>query len=190
MKRGYRASSPLYGARPHRRRLFDIQPEIVAYDLHPKYLSTKWALEQEGVHLMGIQHHHAHVASCLVDNGEEGPAIGVAFDDLGYGTDGTMWGGEFLVAGLTCFERVGHLCRLAMPGGATVVREPWRMAVVYLEAVFGRDVPPLAIIHLHQERWGAVLQMAPSGLHSPLTSSVGRLFDVVTALLGVRDQVS
>jgi hydrogenase maturation protein HypF len=174
----------------HFRRLFDIQPEIVAYDLHPEYLSTKWALDQEGVELVGVQHHHAHIASCLADNGEAGPAIGVAFDGLGYGSDGTLWGGEFLLADLRGFARIGHLRMLPMPGGAAAIREPWRMAAVYLEAACGGDVPPLAVAQRQRARWGAVLQMARSGLHSPLTSSVGRLFDAVAAILGVRDRVS
>jgi hydrogenase maturation protein HypF len=174
----------------HFQRLFDMCPEIVAYDLHPEYLSTKWALEQEGMELFGVQHHHAHVASCLADNGEEGPVIGVAFDGLGYGTDGTMWGGEFLVADMRGFVRAGHLSVLPMPGGVAAVREPWRMAAIYLDEVFGDDVPPMAVKQRHEARWGIVLQIARSGLHSPLTSSVGRLFDAVAALLGVRDQVS
>jgi hydrogenase maturation protein HypF len=174
----------------HFRRLFDIRPEIVAYDLHPEYLSTKWALDQEGVELIGVQHHHAHIASCLADNGEAGPAIGVAFDGLGYGSDGTLWGGESLLADLRGFARVGHLRRLPMPGGAAAIREPWRMAAVYLEAACGGDVPPLAVVQRQRARWEAVLQVARSGLHSPLTSSVGRLFDAVAAILGVRDRVS
>jgi hydrogenase maturation protein HypF len=171
-------------------RLFDVRPEIVAYDLHPEYLSTKWALEHEGVELFGVQHHHAHVASCLADNGEEGPVIGVAFDGLGYGTDGTMWGGEFFVADFKGFVRAGHISVLPMPGGVAAIREPWRMAAIYLDEVFGDDVPPVAVKQRHEARWRLVLQIARAGLHSPLTSSVGRLFDAVAALLGVRDQVS
>jgi hydrogenase maturation protein HypF len=174
----------------HFQRLLDVRPEIVAYDLHPEYLSTKWALEQEGMELCGVQHHHAHVASCLADNGESGPVIGVAFDGLGYGTDGTMWGGEFLVADLRGFARAGHLSVLPMPGGTAAVREPWRMAAIYLDEIFGADMPPLAVRHRHERRWGIVVQIARAGLHSPLTSSVGRLFDAVAALLGVRDEVS
>ena len=174
----------------HFQRLFDVRPEIVAYDLHPEYLSTKWALEQEGIELCGVQHHHAHVASCLADNGETGPVIGVAFDGLGYGTDGTMWGGEFLVADLRGFVRAGHLRVLPMPGGVAAVREPWRMAAVYLDAIFGDNMPPMAVRQRHERRWGMIVQIARAGLHSPLTSSVGRLFDAVAALLGVRDEVS
>ena len=105
----------------------------MAHDLHPEYLSTKYALELDDVDLEPVQHHHAHIASCLADNGEEGPVIGVAFDGTGYGTDGTIWGGEFLAAGLAAFERGGHLAPVPMPGGAAAIRQPWRMAAAYLE---------------------------------------------------------
>ncbi len=129
----------------HFGRLFDVRPEVVAHDLHPEYLSTKYAVELEEaaghLALTGVQHHHAHVASCLADNGEAGPVIGVAFDGLGWGTDGTVWGGEILVADLAGFERVGHLETVAMPGGAAAIREPWRMAAAWLDAIYGPDVP-------------------------------------------------
>jgi hydrogenase maturation protein HypF len=174
----------------HFQRLFDVRPTIVAYDLHPEYLSTKWALDQEGVELCGVQHHHAHVASCLADNAEAGPVIGVAFDGLGYGTDGTMWGGEFLVADLRDFERVGHLAPVAMPGGAAAIKEPWRMAAVYLEEAFGCHPPALDVMQRHASQWQSVLKMARAGLFAPLTSSAGRLFDAVAALLGVRDSIT
>jgi hydrogenase maturation protein HypF len=177
-------------------RLFDIRPEVVAHDLHPEYLSTKHVHdlaegELSGVELTGVQHHHAHIASCLADNGEDGPVIGVAFDGLGFGTDGTIWGGELLVADLAGFLRVGHFAPVAMPGGAAAIREPWRMAAAYLESAFGGQVPErLGVVARNQERWGSVVRLARSGLSSPLTSSAGRLFDAVAALLGVRDVVN
>ena len=122
----------------HFRRLFDVDPQVVAHDLHPEYLSTKYAVElaeTSPVQLEGVQHHHAHIASCLADNGDaDGPVIGVAFDGTGYGTDGTIWGGEFLVADLAGFERGGHLAPVPMPGGAAAIRQPWRMAAAYLAA--------------------------------------------------------
>jgi hydrogenase maturation protein HypF len=121
----------------HFSRLFDITPQVVAYDLHPEYLSTKYALDTGGVDLVGVQHHHAHIASCLADNGAGdaagGPVIGVAFDGTGYGTDGTIWGGEFLIATPAEFLRAGHLAPVPMPGGAAAIRQPWRMAAAYLD---------------------------------------------------------
>src|SRR6202042_1962789 len=118
----------------HFSRLFDIVPQAVAYDLHPEYLSTKYALDLDGVDLIGVQHHHAHIASCLADNGIEGPVIGVAFDGTGYGTDGTIWGGEFLIADLTKFLRAAFLAPVPLPGAAAAIRQPWRMAAAYLSA--------------------------------------------------------
>jgi hydrogenase maturation protein HypF len=169
----------------HFRRLFDIDPQVVAYDLHPEYLSTKYALELDGVELQGVQHHHAHIASCLADNGhgvEDGPVIGVAFDGTGYGPDGTIWGGEFLAAGLASFERGGHLAPAPMPGGAAAVRQPWRMAAAY--------VADPEVARRHPDQWPAVVAMAAKGVNSPLTSSAGRLFDAAAALLGVRDSIN
>jgi hydrogenase maturation protein HypF len=181
----------------HLCRLFDVRPEIVAHDLHPEYLSTKYATGQVGVELVGVQHHHAHIASCLADNNEQGPVIGVAFDGLGLGTDGTLWGGELLAADLADFQRLGHLAAVPMPGGAAAVREPWRMAAAYLYAVFGDAVPRLDVVRRHADRWASVVAVARSatgaagsGLNAPRTSSAGRLFDAVSAILGVRDTVT
>ncbi|TYB70448.1 carbamoyltransferase HypF [Nonomuraea sp. PA05] len=163
--------------------LFDIRPEIVAHDLHPGYLSTRHALDIHGVDHVGVQHHHAHIASCLADNGDPGPVIGVAFDGLGHGTDGTLWGGEFLRADLTGYERLGHLAQVPMPGGAAAIRQPWRMTAAYL-----RDQHPgLAVTERNAEHWADVLRLAAD---APLTSSAGRLFDAVSALLGVRDKIT
>jgi hydrogenase maturation protein HypF len=170
----------------HLGRLFGIEPAVVAHDLHPEYLSTKYALDRGGVDLIGVQHHHAHIASCLADNGETGPVIGVAFDGTGYGLDGTIWGGEFLVAGLTGFERAGHLAPVPLPGGAAAIRQPWRMAAAYL----GLGGAGLDVARRHEDQWAAVLSMARRGVNAPLTSSAGRLFDAVSALLGVRDTIN
>jgi hydrogenase maturation protein HypF len=165
----------------------EISPEVVAHDLHPEYLSTKFALELDVEH-RAVQHHHAHIASCLAEHGEQGPVIGIAFDGLGWGTDGTAWGGELLVCNLDTFERAGHLLPVPMPGGAAAVREPWRMAVSWGLQALGHDrvgevVGPL------DDRWPAVRAVAASGRALP-TSSAGRLFDAVAALLGVRSRVS
>jgi hydrogenase maturation protein HypF len=175
----------------HFRRLFDIDPGVVAHDLHPEYLSTKYAVDlaEDGpVQLAGVQHHHAHIASCLADNGANGPVIGVAFDGTGYGADGTIWGGEFLVADLAGFERGGHLAPVPMPGGSAAIRQPWRMAAAYL----GADPDPdhLDVVRRNQARWAAVAAMARRGVNSPLTSSAGRLFDAVASILGVRDAIN
>ena len=173
----------------HFRRLFDVDPQVVAHDLHPEYLSTKYAVElaeTSPVTLQPVQHHHAHIASCLADNGVDGPVIGVAFDGTGYGTDGTIWGGEFLAADLATFERGGHLAPVPMPGGAAAIRQPWRMAAAYLDT----SPEDLDVVRRNAERWPAILSMARRGVNSPLTSSAGRLFDAAAAILGVRDAIN
>jgi hydrogenase maturation protein HypF len=178
----------------HFRRLFDIIPEVVAHDLHPEYLSTKYAMDLAdgaGVELVGVQHHHAHIASCLADNGADGPVIGVAFDGTGYGADGTIWGGEFLIADLAGFERAGHLAPVPMPGGAAAIKQPWRMAATYLDAAFAGSPPAgLDVAARNRQPWPHVLTIARRGLNSPVTSSAGRLFDAVAAILGVRDTIN
>lgn len=178
----------------HLQRLVDVRPEVVAHDLHPEYLSTKYAMELAGardVELVGVQHHHAHIASCLADNARPGPAIGVAFDGLGLGTDATMWGGEFLVADLVSFERLGSLAPVRMPGGAGAIKEPWRMAAAYAEVAFGGDPPSsLAVVRDNAERWPMVVSLARSGTNSPFTSSAGRLFDAVSAVVSGRYRVN
>jgi hydrogenase maturation protein HypF len=174
----------------HLRRLLRIEPELVAYDLHPEYLSTKYALDLAGVDLAGVQHHHAHIAACLADNGEEGPVVGVAFDGTGYGTDGTIWGGEFLIAGLAGFRRAGHLACVPMPGGAAAVRAPWRMAAAYLDACGLAADGTLAVARRNASFWDPVLALARRRVNSPLTSSAGRLFDAAAAIVGVCDEVS
>ncbi|GAA0950252.1 carbamoyltransferase HypF [Actinocorallia libanotica] len=176
----------------HFRRLFGIDPEVVAHDLHPEYPSTKYALDlarAEGLALAGVQHHHAHLAACLADNDEDGPVIGIAFDGLGYGPDGTLWGGELLVADLASYRRAGHLEPVPMPGGTAAVRSPWRMAAAHLQAAYGGDLPELSLVRRRAAHWEAVSSLARSGVNSPLTSSAGRLFDAVAAIAGVRDEI-
>lgn len=176
----------------HFERLLAVTPAVVAHDLHPDYLSSAYALEREGVRLIGVQHHHAHLAACLAEHGETGPAVGLIFDGTGYGTDGTVWGGEILVGDLRDVVRVGRLHPVRMPGGEAAVREPWRMACAWLVAAQGAEPPiPLALQgRIDARRWRAVSQIAASGLSSPVTSSVGRLFDAVAALLGRRAVVT
>ncbi len=174
----------------HLNRVFGVRPEVIAHDLHPEYLSTKWAQDQEGVELVEVQHHHAHLASCLVDNGRRDRVIGLILDGTGFGTDGTIWGCEVLAGDLADFERLAHLTPLPLPGGTAAVREPWRMAAVYLDAAFGPDPPELEVMRRAGERWEQILQLAHRGVNAPLTSSAGRLFDAAAALCGSRDQVS
>jgi len=177
----------------HLSRIFEIEPEIIAHDLHPDYLSTKWALGQKGVRVVGVQHHHAHIASCLAENGVEGRVIGLVLDGTGYGTDGNIWGGEALIADYGRFERAAHFAYVPMPGGAAAIHEPWRMAVSYLAQAFGKDFLGLDIPfvqRLERGRAELILRMMDQRVNSPLTSSCGRLFDAVAALIGIRQEVS
>ena len=176
----------------HVGRLFGVEPEVVAHDLHPDYLSTAHALAREGVALVGVQHHHAHLAACLAEHGERGPAVGAIFDGTGLGLDGTVWGGELLVGGLDGFERAGHLLPVRLPGGEQAVRQPWRMACAWLAAATGEEEPPLPRTlagRVDPARWRAVARLARSGLASPVTTSAGRLCDAVAALCGLRTEV-
>jgi hydrogenase maturation protein HypF len=177
----------------HLERILEIRPEIIAYDLHPDYFSTKWALQQSGAKLVGVQHHHAHIASCMAENHLEGRVIGFALDGTGYGTDGHIWGGEVLVAGYEDFERAAHFEYVPLPGGAAAIREPWRMAASYLAHHFGREFLALDIPFVRQlnlPKVDLLLRMMEQGVNSPLTSSCGRLFDAVAALIGIRQQVT
>nr|MDQ6928309.1 carbamoyltransferase HypF [Actinomycetota bacterium] len=153
--------------------LTGVTPEVVAHDLHPEYLSTKFA-EELDVPGLAIQHHHAHIASCLVDHGHEGPVLGIAFDGLGMGADGTLWGGEFLVADLTGYRRVGHLRQVPLPGGNQAIREPWRMALSWAFAAAGAGAAS-EVGKESDERWPAILQMVERA-DTIQTSSAGRLF--------------
>ncbi|HEM62429.1 MAG TPA: carbamoyltransferase HypF, partial [Chloroflexi bacterium] len=176
------------------RRLFRLEPEIVAYDLHPDYLATRYAKSLEtSARLVGVQHHHAHVVSCMVDNGVEEPVIGVALDGTGYGTDGQIWGGEFLVADYAGFCRVGRLEYVPMPGGEAAVRRPYRMAMGHLCSLLGeeglqRGRPFLGDVDAGELE--ILKQQIEKGINAPLTSSCGRLFDAVSALLGFSGEAS
>jgi len=171
----------------HFQRLFRVRPEAVAYDPHPEYLPSKWALERD-LPKIAVQHHRAHVAACLADAGHDGPAIGVAWDGTGYGDDGAIWGAElFLAEDGADWPRICHLDYVPLAGGAQAVRQPWRMAAVWLEAA-GLDpygVPGFGG-KLTGEEWGLVKIAAQRGVNSPPTSSGGRLFDAAAAILGVR----
>ncbi len=176
----------------HFERLFAVAPEVVVHDLHPEYLSTKYALERADVELVGVQHHHAHLAAVLAEHGEQGPAVGAIFDGTGYGSDGTVWGGELLVGDLAGFDRAGALLAARLPGGERAIREPWRMACAWLVAAAGAEAPvPRALAEMVDARtWAHVTRMVETGTASPPTSSVGRMFDAVAALCGVRASVN
>jgi len=173
----------------HFERLFAVEPEVVAHDLHPDYLSTRYALEREGLRPIGVQHHHAHLAACLAEHGEGGPAVGAIYDGTGHGSDGTAWGGEILVGDLGGFERVGHLLPVPLPGGDRAVREPWRMACAWLSEALGELAPPAPGVEA--DRWRDVAELARrGGPAAPPTTSVGRLFDALAALCGLRSAVN
>jgi hydrogenase maturation protein HypF len=176
----------------HLQRILEITPVVIAYDLHPNYFSTRWALAQSGLGQIGVQHHHAHIASCMAENLLEGRVIGVALDGTGYGADGRIWGGEVLLSDYAGFERAAHLAYVPLPGGEAAIREPWRMAVSYLVRHFGcdfvRELPLVADIP--EKNLNVLFRMMEQGINSPLTSSCGRLFDAVAALAGIRRHVN
>jgi hydrogenase maturation protein HypF len=169
------------------KKLFRVEPRAVAYDLHPHYLSTKYALGMGGLSKFGVQHHHAHIAACMAENGLGGEVIGVAFDGTGYGADGAIWGGEFLVARYSGFERRGHLRYIPLAGGDAAVREPWRAALAYLIDAFGATA---RIEGVPENRVRVVRRMIESGVNTVPTSSCGRLFDAVAAIIGLRTVVN
>jgi hydrogenase maturation protein HypF len=176
----------------HLQRVLEIQPEMIACDLHPDYFSTKWALQRD-LPLVGVQHHHAHIASCMAEHHLEGTVIGFALDGTGYGTDGNIWGGEVLVASYEGFERTAHFEYVPIPGGSTAIHEPWRMAVSYLVHHFGRDFLKMQLPsfqNIPQSKLDLLQQMIDRRVNSPLTSSCGRLFDAVAALVGIRQRVN
>jgi len=173
--------------------VYRVNPVALAYDLHPMYLSTQWALRQEGMQKFGIQHHYAHVASVMAERGIKKKVIGVSFDGTGYGTDGNLWGGEFLIADLEDFERAGHFKYIPLPGGETAVKEPWRMAVSFIRDIAGDETLPYLKSLGFIERYGDnrvkdILKIIDKKPFSPLVSSAGRLFDAVSAMIGVCDK--
>ncbi len=195
----------------HFKRLFDIEPRVIAHDLHPEYLSTKWAQEQVSsikyqvssgnglspipcpLSLFPVQHHHAHIASVMGEHGLTQPVIGIAFDGTGYGTDGTIWGGEFLVADYAGFERVVHLDTIPLLGGEQAIHEVWRLAAAWLDQVYGDEWLNLDIEfvrRLDRAKWRVLKQMATQHINAPHSSAMGRLFDAVAALIGVRGEAN
>ena len=177
----------------HMKRILEIKPEIIAYDLHPDYLTTHYAQEQKDIQKIQVQHHHAHIVSAMVENKIDGPVIGLSFDGTGYGTDGAIWGGEILIAEEDNFSRAAHFSYVPMPGSAAVIKEPWRMAVSYLYNAYGEDFWNLELALLKDFDLNAlkiIVEMISKRLNSPHTSSLGRLFDGVAAILGLRNYVA
>jgi hydrogenase maturation protein HypF len=196
-------------------RLYEATPVAIAHDMHPDYLSTRWAQEgrletrpertrrirggrflddQSPISLIAVQHHHAHLASCLAENGVEGPALGVTWDGTGYGTDGTVWGGEFLLGDAADFTRVAHLRPFRLPGGDAAIKEPRRVALATLWELYGdtvsdwEDLAPVKALSPAERR--VLVQMLEGGLNAPVTTSAGRLFDAVAALLDLHQDVT
>jgi hydrogenase maturation protein HypF len=175
----------------HLQSILEVRPERIAHDLHPDYYSTRYAIEESGLPTVAVQHHHAHLASCLAEHGVESPAIGVIFDGVGYGTDGHIWGGEFLVGDIQTYERVGHFHYLPMPGGDLATKDPWRMALSYLQSLYGKIPDNVkAFDGISENELRLVAQATMKGINAPLTSSCGRLFDAVSALLGLHQKVT
>ena len=190
--------------------LFNIHPEIIAHDLHPDYMSSRYARDigDSGINTIGIQHHHAHIASCMADNNIESPVIGVVLDGTGWGPDGNIWGGEFMVADYNSFNRIGHLEYLPLPGGDTATKRPYRITTAYLLKLLDEHALDKAIrlnqsieyqqngntqpktpfsSFVNNTELGIIKSQIERGLNSPLTSSMGRLFDAVSALIGIRE---
>jgi hydrogenase maturation protein HypF len=188
----------------HFEQILQIKPEAVVYDLHPDYLSTQWVSEKKGIKQIGVQHHHAHIASCLAENGCDEKVIGLALDGTGYGSDGHIWGGEILIADLRTFQRTAHFDYRPMPGGEKVIREPWRMALSYIYTQFSnqtssnlknRDffqyIKRLSFLkEIGMDSVRTIVKMIENNLNPVMTSSLGRLFDGVAALIGLRNVVA
>ncbi|MBU1634220.1 carbamoyltransferase HypF [bacterium] len=178
----------------HFRYIFDIQPEIIAYDLHPDYLSTKYAhdyAKEKNLREIGIQHHHAHAVSCMVDNKISKPVLAIVLDGTGYGSDKTVWGGELLLAEYHQFQRLGHFRNALLPGGSAAIKNPWQMGISYLFEVYGNDLVGIPFTHnLDKNRTTMILKMLENRFNSPVTSSCGRLFDGVAAIAGLRNIVN
>ncbi len=173
--------------------VYRVNPVALAYDLHPMYLSTQWALRQENIKKIGIQHHYAHVASVMAEKGIKANTIGVSFDGTGYGIDGNLWGGEFLIADIKGFQRAGHFKNVPLPGGEAAVKEPWRLAISYIKNTAGDETIQYLRTIGFVKKYGIdrvqdILKIIDNRMFSPLSSSAGRLFDAVSAMIGVCDK--
>jgi hydrogenase maturation protein HypF len=172
--------------------VFKVTPRAAAYDLHPGYMSTRMAMASGIEQRIGVQHHHAHIASCMAENHLRGQVLGVAFDGTGFGTDGKIWGGEFLLADFAGFNRLAHFRNVLLPGGDAAVRQPWRMALSYLRDTFGQQIPAdlKCFQRIDEKQTALVDAMLTRRIQTVETSSCGRLFDAVAALLGIASEVT
>lgn len=171
----------------HLEQIFETKPELIVYDLHPGYLSTQWALEQKEVPVLGVQHHYAHLASCMAENRISGQVIGIIMDGTGFGTDETIWGGEILIGDYDGFERYAHFQPMPLPGGNAAIKAPWRTAVSYLYEAFDGEIPELPFMEKHDIE--PIVEMVSKGVNCIQTSSCGRLFDAVAAMCGGRQTI-
>lgn len=171
----------------HLQRIFDVKPELIIHDMHPQYFSTQWAKERPDIQTIAVQHHHAHLAACMAENQLTEPVIGIIMDGTGYGTDGTIWGGEILIGDYTNFDRFAHFEPMPLPGGDAAIKSPWRTAVSYLHKTFDSSMPNLPFIDNHDIE--PIVEMVDKNINSPLTSSCGRLFDAVAAMSGGRQTI-
>lgn len=173
----------------HFKKIYNITPKIQAYDMHPNYLVSKF-IKKENVKKVFVQHHHAHIVSCMVENNVNEKVIGIAFDGTGFGDDGKIWGGEFLICDYKNFERTGHINYVKMPGGDLAVKEPWRMAVSYLFNLYKDDINSYKLKDVTSKQIQNIIKMIKGNINCPQTSSMGRLFDAVSALLGIRNKIT
>ncbi|WP_018248604.1 carbamoyltransferase HypF [Orenia marismortui] len=174
----------------HLKDLYQINPQIIAHDLHPEYLTTRFAQNQKE-EKVPVQHHHAHIVSCMVENEVSEQVIGLAFDGTGVGTDGRLWGGEFLLCDYTKFKRVGQLNYIKLPGGEKAIKEPWRIAISHLYQAYGADLELFnELIDIKIERIEKVIRLIKADINSPETSSMGRLFDTVASLIALGEVIS
>jgi hydrogenase maturation protein HypF len=178
-------------------KLFGFLPEVVAYDLHPDYLSTQFAreiMEKEGISGLGIQHHHAHIASCMLENNlPNKKVIGIALDGTGYGEKGDIRGAEVLIADYKTYQRYAYLDYIPLPGGEKAIKEVWRTGISFLYKAFGKEVFNLDIPFLRaieEKKKASVVEMLEKGINSPMASSMGRLFDAVSAIAGIRSETT
>jgi len=168
----------------HLQRIFDVKPKLIVHDMHPQYFSTQWASDQSDIQTIAVQHHHAHLAACMAENQLTEPVIGIIMDGTGYGTDGTIWGGEILIGDYNNFDRFAHFERMPLPGGDAAIKSPWRTAISYLHRTFDSSIPNLPFMEEHDIQ--PIIEMIKKNINSPLTSSCGRLFDAVAAMGGGR----